>query len=63
MSPEIETQLVTSLFFMTWVEKIKKNSVFISDAVAASAVTAAAMFIEYTSDNYVLLGVYFILRK
>ena len=36
---------------------------FISDAVAASAVTAAAMFIEYTSDIYVLLGIYFILKK
>ena len=36
---------------------------FISDAVAASAVTAAAIFIEYTSDIYVLLGIYFILKK
>ena len=36
---------------------------FISDAVAASAVTAAAMFIEYTSDIYVLLGIYFIFKK
>lgn len=36
---------------------------FISDAVAASAVTAAAMFIEYTSDIYVLLVVCFILKK
>ena len=31
---------------------------FISDAVAASAVTAAAMFIEYTSDIYVHVYVY-----
>ena len=36
---------------------------FISDAVAASAVTAAAIFIEYTCDIYVLLGIYFILKK
>ena len=33
-----------------------------SDAVAASAVTAA-MFIEYPSDIYVLLGISLILKK
>ena len=52
-----------TIIFYDMSRKKKKKSVFISDALAASALTAAAMFIESPSDIYSVLGIFLILRK
>lgn len=48
-----------TIIFYDMSRKKRKNSVFISDAVAASALTAAAMFIESPSDICSVLGIFF----